>query len=111
MNVAINVMTPYLVASRIKNANLRGRLIEFLITADDVSRQRMTDRLQNGTQSLPAFITHDDLGDYEKKFDDEVVYTDIKTKILSLNSAPKAYNVDKFLKKMSEPGSSFFFSL
>ena len=44
-------------------------------------------------------------------FGNEKTYTDIKTKILYLDSAPKAYNVDKFLEKMAEDNSSFFFFL
>lgn len=36
-------------------------------------------------------------------------YTDIKTKILYLDSNPKAYNVDKFLKCMGQSESVFMF--
>ncbi|MBS7364235.1 MAG: hypothetical protein KIH03_10525, partial [Paludibacteraceae bacterium] len=34
---------------------------------------------------------------------------DIKTKIIYLNSNPKAYNVDKFLKQMADSRSIFLF--
>lgn len=66
-------------------------------------------QLQDCAQSLPEIDTHDDLGDYVRVFDDGTTYTDIKTKVIYLNSAPKAYNIDKFLEKMSVPDSSFFF--
>lgn len=100
-----------LVASHIENVNLRGRLIEFLITADDALRDRISAILRDREQLLPEFSTHDDLGDYIRVFDNGKTYTDIKTKILYLDSAPKAYNVDKFLEKMAESDSSFFFFL
>ena len=100
-----------LVASHIENVNLRGRLIEFLITADDALRDRISAILRDREQLLPEFSTHDDLGDYIRVFDNGKTYTDIKTKILYLDSAPKAYNVDKFLEKMAEKDSSFFFFL
>ncbi len=100
-----------LVASHIENVNLRGRLIEFLITADDALRDRISAILRDREQLLPEFSTHDDLGDYIRVFENGKTYTDIKTKILYLDSAPKAYNVDKFLEKMAESDSSFFFFL
>ena len=100
-----------LVASHIENVNLRGRLIEFLITADDALRDRISAILRDREQLLPEFSTHDDLGDYIRVFDNGKTYTDIKTKILYRDSAPKAYNVDKFLEKMAESDSSFFFFL
>ena len=100
-----------LVASHIENVNLRGRLIEFLITADDALRDRISAILRDREQLLPEFSTYDDLGDYIRVFENGKTYTDIKTKILYLDSAPKAYNVDKFLEKMAESDSSFFFFL
>lgn len=100
-----------LVASHIENVNLRGRLIEFLITTDDALRNRISATLRDKEQLLPEFLTHDDLGDYIRVFDNGKTYTDIKTKILYLDSAPKAYNVDKFLEKMAESDASFFFFL
>ena len=58
---------------------------------------------------LPVYNTKNGLGDYVKRFDDADTYTDIKTKIIYLNSNPKAYNIDKFLKCMSEDKSVFMF--
>ena len=98
-----------MVASLIENVNIRGRIIEFLITADEDKRDRMKKILKDEVIHLPEFTTKDDLGDYERTFDNGHTYTDIKTKIICLDSAPKAYNIDKFLEKMAESDSSFFF--
>lgn len=100
-----------LVASHIENVNIRGRLIEFLITADDDLRNKISSTLRDREQLLPEFSTQDELGDYIRIFDNGKTYTDIKTKIIYLDSAPKAYNVDKFLEKMAEVDSSFFLFL
>ena len=58
---------------------------------------------------LPTYDTKNDLGDYVRTFKDSNSYTDIKTKILYLDSNPKAYNVDKFLKCMGREKSVFMF--
>lgn len=100
-----------LIASHIENVNIRGRLIEFLVTSEDSERDRLMHLLKKDTQLLPEFGTHDDLGDYERFFDNGNTYTDIKTKIIYLDSAPKAYNIDKFLRKMAEEKSVFLFYL
>lgn len=98
-----------MVASHIENVNLRGRIIEFLITADDEMRERLKVFLRDEFSLLPEFTTHDELGDYDRVFDNGHTYTDIKTKVIYLDSAPKAYNVDKFLQKMADSDSTFFF--
>ena len=59
--------------------------------------------------SLPVYDTKNGLGDYCVDFDNGETYTDIKTKIIYLNSNPKAYNIDKFLEQMSDQRSIFFF--
>ncbi len=59
--------------------------------------------------ALPSYDTRNGLGDYCRKFDNGDTYTDIKTKIICLNSNPKAYNVDKFLKQMADGKSVFLF--
>ena len=100
-----------MVASHIENVNLRGRIIEFMITANDVMRDKLKTMLRDEMNFLPELTTHDDLGDYERIFDNGHAYVDVKTKIIYLDSAPKAYNVDKFLEKMAEDDSSFFFYL
>lgn len=70
-----------LVASHIENVNLRGRIIEYLITTDDNQREKIMIQLQDCAQSLPEIDTHDDLGDYVRVFDDGTTYTDIKTRL------------------------------
>lgn len=98
-----------LIASHIENNNIRGRLIESLITCDDIERQQIIDNLHNLEAALPTYSTRNGLGDYYKEFKDCNTFTDIKTKVIYLNSNPKAYNIDKFLRQMSESRSVFLF--
>lgn len=98
-----------LAASRIDNVNIRGRLIEVLITSDNEERCKLLEDLGNVEQLLPTYDTKNDLGDYVRSFTNSDSYTDIKTKILYLDSNPKAYNIDKFLKCMGKEKSVFMF--
>lgn len=100
-----------LVASHIDNVNVRGRLIEALVTSDPETRTMLLKDLADVEKLLPVYDTKNGLGDYVRKFDDADTYTDIKTKILYLDSNPKAYNIDKFLKCLGEDKSvvMFFF--
>lgn len=98
-----------LIASHIENTNIRGRLIESLITSNEYERLNIIDNLHNIETALPAYDTKNGLGDYCRKFDNGDTYTDIKTKVVYLNSNPKAYNIDKFLKQMSDAKSVFLF--
>jgi hypothetical protein len=98
-----------LIASHIENTNIRGRLIESLITSNETERQYIIDNLHNLENALPSYNTKNGLGDYCRKFDNGDTYTDIKTKVVYLNSNPKAYNIDKFLEQMSDSKSIFFF--
>lgn len=98
-----------LVASHIENTNIRGRLIESLITSDDEQRQFLIDNLKDLENALPSYDTKNGLGDYHVEYKDADTYTDIKTKVIYLNSNPKAYNVDKFLKQMADSRSVFMF--
>ncbi len=98
-----------LIASHIENTNIRGRLIESLIVSDDVERQQIINNLHNLEAALPSYDTKNGLGDYYREFDNGDTYTDIKTKVIYLNSNPKAYNVDKFLKQMADSKSVFLF--
>jgi len=76
-------------ASLVDNVNLRGNAIEQLLT--------------NG------YNAHD-LGDIERTLGvGRALVIDIKTKLLDRASAPKAYNVDKMLSFLAEPGSVFAF--
>jgi len=98
-----------LIASHIENTNIRGRLIESLITSNDEERQHIINNLHNLEAALPSYDTKNGLGDYYREFNNGDTYTDIKTKIIYLNSNPKAYNVDKFLKQMADSRSIFLF--
>lgn len=91
------------IASLIDNVNTRGRVIEYLIThgESDGIRKEIIKALQNKTE-LPYMRNNDDLGDYNINYQDHNTKTDIKTKILYLNSAPKAYNIDKLLSFLSK---------
>lgn len=98
-----------LVTSHIDNVNIRGRLIEVLITSNQEERNQLLKSLEEVEHLLPTYDTKNDLGDYIRKFETSDSYTDIKTKILYLDSNPKAYNVDKFLKCMGKDKSVFMF--
>ena len=98
-----------LIASHIENTNIRGRLIESLITSNEEERRHIIENLHNLEAALPSYDTKNGLGDYCRNFDNVDTYTDVKTKIVYLNSNPKAYNIDKFLKQMSDPRSIFLF--
>lgn len=98
-----------LVAAHIDNVNIRGRLIEALITSNEEERNKLLTDLSQAEHMLPMYDTRNGLGDYTVNFDDSKTYTDIKTKVLYLESNPKAYNVDKFLKCMGEDNSVFMF--
>lgn len=98
-----------LVASHIDNVNIRGRLIEVLITSNPDERNKLLRNLGEIEHLLPTYDTKNDLGDYVRTFEKSNSYTDIKTKVLYLDSNPKAYNVDKFLKCMGKDKSVFMF--
>ncbi len=88
-----------LAASHIENVNIRGRVIEYIVAGDDNNlKDRLAKSLLEGYSELPSFKTENRLGDFQKEFDNYCTETDIKTKILFLNSNPKAYNIDKFLE-------------
>jgi len=95
-------------ASQIDNVNTRGRNIEYLFSEGEEVDCRL-DQISKEYNRTPTFQTKNTLGDYLKKFDDFETATDIKTKLLLLNSNPKGYNIDKFLKFMSEEKSVLMF--
>lgn len=94
------------IAAFIDNVNLRGRIIEYLITAEDDLKTTLMNCLR-ARQPLPKIFTADKLGDYEREFDRYLTETDIKTKILFLSSNPKGYNIDKLLTFLSEERSVY----
>lgn len=102
-----------LIASHIENVNIRGRLIEYLIAGDDEELKEMLVReISEEYGTIPKFKTENSLGDYRRIFDDvHVTETDVKTKIMVLNSNPKGYNIDKMLEFLSKQGSVFLLYL
>ncbi len=78
-----------LAAALIDNVQIRGNTIEQLITGSDNTHEL-------GDVLLP-------LGRGGE------LVIDVKTKLLDRASAPKAYNVDKFLRLLSQPGSVLAF--
>lgn len=102
--------TEIILASLIDNVNIRGRLIEYIIAGEDEAlRQDIINVLQRGIRKIPSFRTDDALGDFIKVFDNYYTATDIKTKVMVLKSAPKAYNIDRLLEFLSKPDSVFMF--
>ncbi len=78
-----------LAAAALENVNIRGNTIEQIITGG-VNAHRLDDlefRLPTG----------------------ERLIVDIKTKLLDRASAPKAYNIDKMLRTLSQIDTSFAF--
>lgn len=99
-----------LLAALIENVNVRGRIIEYLIAGDDEGlRRRLIAALKSGANGLPAFKTDNALGDYQRNFEAYDTETDVKTKIMILNSNPKAYNLDKMLQFLASDRSVFMF--
>lgn len=94
------------IAAFIDNVNLRGRIIEYLITAEDDLKETLM-RCLHTKQPLPKVFTADELGDYERNFEQYRTETDIKTKILFLSSNPKGYNIDKLLSFLAEERSVY----
>lgn len=94
------------IAAFIDNVNLRGRIIEYLITSSRDLHTTLINSLHDGSP-LPEIYTSDDLGDYEREFDDYFTETDIKTKVLFLCSNPKGYNIDKLLSFLATEKSVY----
>ena len=97
-------------ASLIENVNVRGRLIESMITSEhEESTKKLVDAVIRSDGEISKFRTSNELGDYTRVFDRFETATDVKTKIMVLNSNPKAYNIDKLLEFLSKDKSVFMF--
>lgn len=102
--------TEILLAALIENVNVRGRIIEYLIVGENESlRQQLVSALKDGNRDIPQFKTDNTLGDYQRRFNAFDTETDVKTKIMILNSNPKAYNLDKMLEFLAGDRSVFMF--
>lgn len=77
-----------LAAAQIDNVNIRGNAIEQLLTGEGNAHE---------------------LGDLVQPLANGELVIDVKTKLLDRASAPKAYNVDKLLRLLAEPGSVLAF--
>ena len=99
-----------MVAGLIENVNVRGRMIEYMVAGEnDEIRNQLIDAVLQGHREIPKFRTTNELGDYIRVFDQYETATDVKTKIMVLNSNPKAYNIDKLLEYLSNDKSVFMF--
>lgn len=99
------------IAAFIDNVNMRGRVIEYLITDDGSTlKDKIVNALHSGSP-LPTFKTEDKLGDYSKTYPSYITETDIKTKVLFLDGNPKAYNIDKLLEFLSTQKSVYMIYL
>jgi len=76
-------------AAALDNVNLRGNTIEQIITGE-VNAHRLDDLVFGLAQGKRLVV-------------------DIKTKLMDRSSAPKAYNIDKMLGLLAQPGSVFCF--
>ncbi|MGK5094927.1 hypothetical protein WDW89_23315 [Deltaproteobacteria bacterium TL4] len=76
---------------------------------DEELRKKLIQSLINNQEGLPRFATENSLGDYTKEFDSFYTETDVKTKVMVLDSNPKAYNIDKMLEFLSRDNSVFLF--
>ena len=99
------------IAAFIDNVNIRGRIIEYLITDDGSTlKDKIITALHSGSP-LPEFKTKDKLGDYSKTYPSYITETDVKTKVLFLDGNPKAYNIDKLLEFLSKQKSVYMIYL
>lgn len=99
------------IAAFIENINIRGRIIEYLITSDGSTlKDQIICSLHNKTP-IPHFKTEDKLGDYSKEYPSYFAEVDIKTKILFLDGNPKAYNIDKLLEFLATSKSVYMIYL
>ena len=101
-----------LAASMIDNVKIRGNLIEYIVAGDD---EELKDNLIKAViekhSALPRFSSDNALGDYARIFPEFSTQTDVKTKIMILDSNPKAYNIDKMLEFLSTEKSVYMIYL
>ena len=103
----LRVQNEIAIAAFIPNVNLRGRIIEFLISSNPCDLREQLIKSLNEAEPFPEFVTRDTLGDYSKQYTEFITETDIKTKILFLSSNPKAYNIDKLLYFLAQDKSVY----
>ncbi len=99
------------IAAFIDNVNVRGRVIEYLITDNGSPLKDQIIQALRANKPLPEFKTEDKLGDYAKEYPGFLIETDIKTKVMFLDGNPKAYNIDKLLEFLSKDRSVYLIYL
>jgi len=92
--------------SFIKNAKVRGEIIEYLITSDDDAKlsEICSDLAKN---DIPEVTNPHGFLDYERTFEDIQAGIDIKTKVMYLDSQPKGFSIDDALLYLSEENTVF----
>lgn len=86
---------------------LRGNLVEYFIkSTDEKHKCELRKKIEN-KEVIEDLTVENGLGDYSVKKDGYSIETDIKSKVTSLKSTPKGYNVDKLLKFLSDPSSIY----
>lgn len=106
-----SVAPEILLASKIDNVNLRGRVVEFLITSPkNELKSSLITALRSGSP-VPKLYTDDALGDYNRELDCYQTSTDIKTKLMNHLSNPKGYNIDKLLSFLATDRSVYLIYL
>lgn len=95
----------------IDNVNVRGRVIEFLITEENSQLKKQIIQALHQKQALPEFKTENQLADFACHYDNFEIAVDIKSKVLTYESNPKAYNVDKLLHFLSQENSVYLILL
>ena len=99
------------IAAPIRDNKIRGGIIEYLITDNGSPLKDQIVTALHNNEPVPDFKTEDRLGDFSKTYPGFHTETDIKTKVLSLNGNPKAYNIDKLLEFLAEEKSVYMIYL
>lgn len=97
-----SVQNEIIISAFIDNVNIRGRIIEYLITSNGGDLKDQLIDCLNNKKVLPKIVVKDGLGDYSKEYVKYRTETDIKTKVMFLNGNPKAYNIDKLLSFLGQ---------
>lgn len=89
------------------DVKLRGNLVEhFIKSSDEKQKKELREKIKK-SEVIEDLTVENGLGDYSIEKDGYHIEIDIKSKVTTLNSAPKGYNVDKLLEFLSDPASIF----
>ena len=92
----------------VTNAKIRGEIIEYLITSDDETKlSEICQSLEK--KDIPVVTNLHKLADYEKNYPNTKTGTDIKTKVMYLDSQPKGFSIDDVLRFLCEENTVFLF--